>query len=85
MKKKFILPLATAAFLCFSGSLNATVTPEGTDKDSRIQYVEYDMDNVVKIRAKVGYTVTVQLHPTENAEKGVVVSGNKQGWAMETK
>ena len=87
MKKKFLIP-PLAAFLClysFSGSLSAAITPNGTDKDSRIQYVEYDMDNVVKIRAKVGYTVTVQLDPTENAEQGVVVSGNKQGWAMETK
>ena len=84
MNKQLIIP-PLAVFLCLSGSLNAAIVPEGTDKDSRIQYVEYDMDNVVKIRAKVGYTVTVQLHPTENAEQGVVVSGNKQGWAMETK
>ncbi|MBR5675471.1 MAG: P-type conjugative transfer protein VirB9 [Neisseriaceae bacterium] len=84
-KNKFLIP-PVAAFLClFSGSLYAAVTPQGTDKDSRIQYVEYDTDNVVKIRAKVGYTVTVQLDPSENAEQGVVVSGNKQGWAMETK
>ena len=85
MKKKFILPLATTAFLCLSDSLNAAVTPEGTEKDNRIQYVEYDTDNVVRIRAKVGYTVTVQLDKGESAEHGVVVSGNKQGWAMETK
>ena len=74
-----------AVFLCLSGSLHAAIVPEGTEKDSRIQYVEYDTDNVVKIRAKVGYTVTVQLDPSESAEQGVVVSGNKQGWAMETK
>ena len=84
MKKQFLLP-PLAVFLCLSGSLYAAVVPEGTDKDSRIQYVEYDTDNVVKIRAKIGYTVTVQLDPTESAEQGVVVSGNKQGWAMETK
>ncbi|MBQ9725389.1 MAG: TrbG/VirB9 family P-type conjugative transfer protein, partial [Neisseriaceae bacterium] len=84
MKKQFLLP-PMVVFLCLSGSLNAAVTPEGTEKDSRIQYVEYDEDNVVKIRAKIGYTVTVQLDKGESAEQGVVVTGDNQAWAMETK
>lgn len=84
MKKQLILP-PLAVFLCLSGSLSAAVIPEGTEKDSRIQYVEYDEDNVVKIRAKIGYTVTVQLDKGESAEQGVVVTGDNQAWAMETK
>ncbi|MBQ9724139.1 MAG: TrbG/VirB9 family P-type conjugative transfer protein [Neisseriaceae bacterium] len=85
MKKKFILPLATTAFLCLSGSLNAAIVPEGTEKDSRIQYVEYDTDNVVKIRAKVAHTVTVQLDKGESAEQGVVAMGDAQAWNMAVK
>ena len=77
--------MATTAFLCLSGSLNAAVTPEGTDKDSRIQYVEYDTDNVVKIRAKVAHTVTVQLDKGESAEQGVVAMGDAQAWNMAVK
>ena len=85
MKKKFILPLATTAFLCLSGSLNAAIVPEGTEKDSRIHYVEYDTDTVVKIRAKVAHTVTVQLDKGESAEQGVVAMGDAQAWNMAVK
>lgn len=84
---KRLIPLS-AVFLCLSGSLNiavAAVTPEGTDKDSRIQYVEYDTDNVVKIRAKVAHTVTVQLDKGESAEEGVVAMGDAQAWNMAVK
>ena len=87
MKKKFLIP-PLAAFLClsgFSGSLSAAITPNGTDKDSRIQYVEYDTDNVVKIRAKVAHTVTVQLDKGESAEQGVVAMGDAQAWNMAVK
>lgn len=85
MKKQFLLPPMAVLFCLFSGSLNAAVTPEGTDKDSRIQYVEYDMDNVVKISAKVAHTVTVQLDKGESAEQGVVAMGDAQAWNMAVK
>lgn len=84
MKKQFLLP-PLAVFLCLSGSLNAAVTPEGTEKDSRIQYVEYDTDNVVKIRGRIGHTITVQLDPKDNAEKGVVAMGDSGAWNMAVK
>ncbi|MBR0128292.1 MAG: TrbG/VirB9 family P-type conjugative transfer protein [Neisseriaceae bacterium] len=86
MKRQFLLPPTMAVLFClFSGSLNAAVTPEGTEKDSRIQYVEYDTDNVVKIRAKVAHTVTVQLDKGESAEEGVVAMGDAQAWNMAVK
>lgn len=85
MKKQFLLPPMAVLFCLFSGSLNAAVTPEGTEKDNRIQYVEYDTDNVVKISAKVAHTVTVQLAPNESAEQGVVAMGDAQAWNMAVK
>lgn len=81
MKKQFLLP-PLAVFLClFSGSLSAAVIPEHSEKDGRIQFVEYDPDNVVKIRAKIGHTVTVQVN--ENLEeKGYVTVGDTGAWKV---
>ena len=84
MNKRFLLP-PLAVFLCLSGSLNAAIVPHTTHQDRRIQYVDYDPDNVVKIRAKIGHTVTVQLDKSEDAEKGVVAMGDAQAWNMAVK
>ena len=85
MNKRLTLP-PLAVFLCLSGSIAyAASIPNHAHQDSRIQYVDYDPDNVVKIRAKIGHTVTVQLDKSEDAEKGVVAMGDAQAWNMAVK
>ena len=88
MNKRLILP-PLAVFLfpaLLSGSIAyAASIPNHAHQDSRIQYVDYDPDNVVKIRAKIGHTVTVQLDKSEDAEKGVVAMGDAQAWNMAVK
>lgn len=84
MKKRFSLP-PLAVFLCLSGSLNAAVIPKHSPFDTRVQYVEYNPDNVVKVRAKVGRTVTVELDKNENAEQGMVAMGDAQAWNIAVK
>ena len=89
MKQLTLPPLAVFLFpALLSGSLNvayAASVPNHAHQDSRIQYVDYDPDNVVKIRAKIGHTVTVQLDKGEDAEKGVVAMGDAQAWNMAVK
>ncbi|MBR5940170.1 MAG: P-type conjugative transfer protein VirB9 [Neisseriaceae bacterium] len=89
MNKRFILPplavFLLPVFAMFSGSLNAATTPKGSAFDGRIQKVAYNPDDVVKIRAKIGYTVTVQLDKGENVEQGVVALGDAQAWNMAVK
>ena len=88
MNKRLTLP-PLAVFLfpaLLSGSIAyAASIPNHAHQDSRIQYVDYDPDNVVKIRAKIGHTVTVQLDKSEDAEKGVVAMGDAQAWNMAVK
>lgn len=84
MNKRFVLP-SLAVFLCLSSSLNAAITPKGSPFDGRIQNVAYNPDDVVRIRAKIGHTVTVQLSPNENIEQGVVALGDAQAWNMAVK
>ena len=88
MNKRFLMP-PLAVFLfpaLLSGSIAyAASIPNHAHQDSRIQYVDYDPDNVVKIRAKIGHTVTVQLDKSEDAEKGVVAMGDAQAWNMAVK
>ena len=88
MNKQLTLP-PLAVFLfpaLLSGSIAyAASIPNHAHQDSRIQYVDYDPDNVVKIRAKIGHTVTVQLDKSEDAEKGVVAMGDAQAWNMAVK
>ena len=89
MNKRLILPPLAVflfpAWAMLSGSLHAASIPNHAHQDSRIQYVDYDPDNVVKIRAKIGHTVTVQLDKSEDAEKGVVAMGDAQAWNMAVK
>lgn len=85
MKKTLLLPPLAVFLYLFSGSVLAAVVPEFSEYDKRIQYVEYNPDDVVKIRAKIGHTVTVQLDSAENAEKGVVAIGDAQAWNMAVK
>lgn len=83
MKRQFLL--LPMAIFCLSGCMNtAIIQSVKTEEDSgRIQYVKYNADTVVKIRAKAGYTITVQLDKDEDAEKSTIVMGNSGlNWNM---
>ena len=87
MKRQFLL--LPMAFLCLSGCMNTVTAVKSvkTEEDTgRIQYVEYNTNTVVRIRAKAGYTITVQLDKGEYAEQSTIVMGNSGlNWNMVAK
>lgn len=69
------LTFTVTASLC--SSVNAEVYPVAVSaKDSRIQVINYDPDNVVVLKTKVGNSLLIQL---ENDE---VIDGSNSGLAM---
>ncbi len=65
----------------------SAATPVASPDDRRIQYVAYNPDNVVNIRAKVGRVVLVQLDPAERIEgdAAAVAMGDAAAWKLSVK
>lgn len=82
MKNTLLITGLAAVFL--SLSVQAAVVPKGTVYDKRIQYVNYNPDNVVVIRSKVGRAVMVQLAADERltGESKAIVAGNTGAWKL---
>lgn len=82
MKKALLLTGLTAGF--FSLPVQAEVIPKGTAYDKRIQYVNYNPDNVVVIRSKIGRAVMVQLAEDERltGESKAIAAGNTGAWKL---
>ncbi len=83
MTNKTLLMIGIAAGL-FSFSVDAASVPKGTKYDSRIQYVNYNPDDVVVIRSKIGNAVLVQLAEDEriSGDSKAVVAGNTGAWKL---
>ena len=47
----------------------AAQTPKSLGYDARVQYVNYNPDNVVNIRTKIGFATLVQLQEGETVQK----------------
>lgn len=83
MTNKTLLMIGIAAGF-FSFSVDAASVPKGTKYDSRIQYVNYNPDDVVVIRSKIGNAVLVQLAEDEriSGDSKAVVAGNTGAWKL---
>lgn len=82
INKIFLLSGIAAGF--FSLSVQAAAIPKGTAYDKRIQYVNYNPDDVVVIRSKVGRAVLVQLAEDErlSGDSKGLAAGNTGAWAL---
>jgi len=67
-------------------SLTATaeVLPERTQYDNRIRYVEYNPDDVVVVKTKLGLTTVIQLESGEhlNSPESALAIGDKEAWSV---
>lgn len=66
----------------------AAQTPKSLGYDSRVQYVNYNPDNVVNIRTKIGYATLVQLQEGEtvkNDENSGIGMGYGKAWDLTVK
>ncbi|MFC3873671.1 TrbG/VirB9 family P-type conjugative transfer protein [Neisseria musculi] len=82
INKTLLLSGIAAGF--FSLSVQAAAVPKGTAYDRRIQYTDYNPDNVVVIRAQAGRAVLVQLAPDERLSGGSqgLAAGNTGAWHL---
>jgi type IV secretion system protein VirB9 len=70
-----ILAIATS-----SGAAHASIAPEPGPGDPRIRIVHYDPDQVVELRAAIGYQMTLEFGPGERIEN--VSIGDGLGWQV---
>lgn len=66
--------------LCLGAPLFAQVDPRPVGSDPRIQVVDYDADQVVRIQAAQGYQVTLQFGSDERIEN--VAVGDSAAWQV---
>lgn len=69
-----LLPLTAAA----------EVYPERTYYDNRIRYIEYNPDDVVVVKTKLGLTTVIQFEPGEhlNSPESALAIGDKEAWTV---
>lgn len=81
--RKQVLALAILA-LTVGTCAQAAVYPKGTKYDNRVRYVEYNPDDVVIIKSKLGYASVIQLESGENlnSAEGALAIGDKSGWEI---
>lgn len=83
MNKLYVLGL----LLCCPSIGIAGITPSVSSKDSRIQYVTYEPDNVVNIRAQIGRTTLIQLENDERltGDNAALGMGDAEAWNLAVK
>lgn len=79
--KKLILAMAVATAPVLS---QAAVLPKATQFDNRIRYVEYNPDDVVVVKTKLGHATVIQLEAGEhlNAPEAALAIGDKNAWTV---
>lgn len=84
MKLKFTYALMAAVISCASSLSYAAVSPVGSSKDSRIQRVTYDPDNVFVLRTQVGKSTLIQFGNGEHvlSEEGAIGFGDTAAWKI---
>lgn len=73
---------ALVAFLILNTTSQAQVSPQPGIGDPRIQYIQYQPEQVVLIEAAVGYHVTVKLAPDEGVNN--IALGDSSAWQVTT-
>lgn len=66
--------------LAFASAASAEVTPLPGARDPRIQSLDYDPDQVVRLRTAPGYALSVEFSPDERIE--TVAIGASAGWQV---
>ncbi len=76
-----------ALILGFSTMSMAGITPSASSKDTRIQYVTYDSDNVVNIRGQIGRATLIQLEHDERlvGDSAALGMGDGEAWNLSVK
>jgi len=72
---RWLIPLALLA-----ASAQAGVVPMAGPGDSRIRWVHYDPDQVIELRATLGYQMTIEFGEDERIEN--VSIGDSLGWQV---
>lgn len=77
---KLVLALAFAV----PGFIQAAVLPKGTQYDNRVRYVQYNPDDVVVVKIKMGYSTVIQLEDGEhlNSPEAALGIGDSNAWAV---
>lgn len=80
MKHYFVLAMLFAIPAFSSGA----VLPERTKYDNRIRYVQYNPDDVVVVKTKLGLTTVIQLEKGEtlNAPEAGIGIGDTEAWTL---
>jgi type IV secretion system protein VirB9 len=71
---------ALFAVLAISGGARGAIAPEPGPGDPRIRIVHYDPEQVVELRAAIGYQMTLEFGPGERIEN--VSIGDGLGWQV---
>lgn len=72
--------LLCAAALVAAPAAQATVRPEPSPADSRIQVVHYQPDEVVELRGEIGFATSIEFDPAERLE--TVAVGDARAWQV---
>lgn len=67
-------------FLAVTSAAAAEVTPLPGARDARVQSIDYDADQVVRLRTAPGYALSVELSPDERIE--TIAIGTSAGWQV---
>lgn len=86
-KKTIKLTLLAAFMAAFSFQAAAEAIPRSSSKDSRVQTVSYDPNDVVSIRGQVGRAVLIQLEADERLEGDAAAlgMGDSEAWNLAVK
>jgi type IV secretion system protein VirB9 len=72
--------VAILVALAVAGAAHASIAPEPGPGDPRIRTVHYDPDQVVELKAAIGYQMTLEFGPGERIEN--VSIGDGLGWQV---
>lgn len=79
--RNLLIYLLLAAYML---PATAAVYPERTTYDNRIRYVQYNPDDVVVVKIKLGLATVIQLEPGEhlNSPESALAIGDKEAWTV---
>lgn len=78
--KRLAALLGVLAIAGAAGAAKASIAPQPGPGDPRIRIVHYDPDQVVELRAAIGYQTTLEFGPGERIEN--VSIGDGLGWQV---
>ena len=80
MKRRFLLLILVSSLTSNMAIIFAEDTPKGSTYDIRMQKVPYNVEDVTKINARLGFVTTIIFDNDEIVEKAI--SGFDAGWSI---